>query len=47
LDQFITFFCNFFKGKYTNYYAFVEELTKIFQFVDVNGNGMLELGEFL
>lgn len=36
-DEFITFFCDLFKGRYENYYEFVESLGKIFQFIDVDG----------
>jgi Ca2+-binding EF-hand superfamily protein len=47
LDEFVTFFCDFFRGRYDNYYTFRESLTQLFQFIDANGNGILEMGEFL
>ena len=36
LDEFISFFCNFFRGRYTNYYEFVAQLTRLFEFLDMD-----------
>jgi Ca2+-binding EF-hand superfamily protein len=47
LDEFVTFFCNFFRGRYENFYTFSQKLTEIFQFIDANGNGILDMDEFL
>jgi Ca2+-binding EF-hand superfamily protein len=46
-DEFVTFFCNLFRGKYDNYYTFSQSLKDIFRFIDANGNGILEIDEFL
>jgi len=47
LDEFIMVFVDLFRGKFANYYEFIDSLVQIFQFIDLNGNGALEIGETL
>jgi len=47
LDEFIMVFVDLFRGKFSNYYEFIDSLVQIFHFIDLNDNGALELGETL
>jgi len=37
LDEFIMVFVDLFRGKFANYYEFIDSLVQIFQFIDLNG----------
>ena len=37
LDEFIMVFVDLFRGKFSNYYEFIDSLVQIFHFIDLNG----------